>query len=71
MIPLIASLKGSVDPIRDLATIRHELLVKDLALIQVRHDKIKKEAKQNAKDKAKQLEFETMAKVTIPTLAEV
>jgi len=59
----IIHVDGSIDPVRDLQTIRQELLVKDIEAIRVRHDKVKVEAGRNSKDKQKQLEWDTMQRL--------
>merc|ERR1712086_462864 len=59
----IIHVDDSVDPVRDLATIRGELLAKDLELLKINHDKVVKEAKRDAKNKQKQLEMDTMNRV--------
>jgi len=61
--PDIIHVDGSVDPIRDLKTIRGELLAKDIVIIKAQHDKAKKEHQQNAKLKEKQMAYETMVRV--------
>jgi len=59
----IVHVDGSIDPIRDLQTIRAELLAKDLELIKPIHDKKKADAARNNKVKEKQLEADTMARL--------
>jgi obg-like ATPase 1 len=59
----IIHVDGSVDPIRDLQTIRQELLIKDTEFIKQKYDKVKVEAGRNGKDKQKQLEWDTMQRV--------
>ena len=59
----IIHVDGSVDPIRDLQTIRAELLAKDLEQIKNRHEVAAKEARVNNKNKEKQLALATMDKV--------
>jgi obg-like ATPase 1 len=61
--PDIIHVDGSVDPIRDLKTIRAELLAKDLVLVKARTEKALKEHNQNKKLKEKQLVYETMQRV--------
>merc|ERR1711871_950435 len=59
----IIHVDGSVDPIRDLQTIRNELLIKDREFIMKSYDKVKKKAERNGKDKQKQLEWDTMQRI--------
>jgi len=59
----IVHVDGSIDPIRDLETIRNELRIKDIELITQHHAKSEQEAKRNNKDKAKQLHFASMEKI--------
>jgi len=59
----IVHVDGSIDPIRDLLTIRHELLIKDHEFIKKQHDEAKKDAERNAKIKEKQLIYDTMKRV--------
>jgi len=59
----IIHVDGVVDPIRDLQTIRGELMAKDLALIKDVEAKARKEAERNAKVKEKTMAADTMKRV--------
>lgn len=59
----IIHVDGSVDPIRDLQTIRGELLAKDLAMVVANLEKYVKDARVNNKDKEKAKALNTMERL--------
>jgi obg-like ATPase 1 len=59
----IVHVDGDVDPVRDLQTIRNELLVKDMELVNNSFSKVEAEAKRNAKDKEAKERYLAFCKV--------
>jgi len=53
----ITHVEGALDPVRDLEIISEELLLKDIEMVGKHLDKLEKESKRAAKDKAKQDEL--------------
>lgn len=59
----IIHVDGDVDPVRDLKTIRAELLAKDVEAIKNKYEVVAKEARVNQKVREKKLALETMDKL--------
>jgi obg-like ATPase 1 len=59
----IIHVDGDVDPVRDLQTIRNELLIKDMEFVNNNFAKVEQEARRNGKDKEAQENYKAFCKI--------